>query len=459
MWLPDDRMLRSPKYLAIADALEADIASGVVTAGDQLPPQRELADLLSINLSTVSRAYREAERRGLVSGIVGKGTFISTDVSTSVEMLSTEKQHTDQIEMGTVVPLSTCDPDLEPRMSKVIQGQNLATYTQYTKPAGLDTHLEIGAQWAKRFGMSVSADNVLVTAGAQHALTCVFMACCKVGSRVAVDCLTYPGLKALASMMDIRLVPISMDEKGMIPDALNSACKSTPIDGIYLMPGCHNPTGITMEDTRRGEIVTLIKKHQLLLIEDDAYYFTSAKPKPALSSCLPDRSILIAGFSKILFSGLRTAFVVAPPSIRQELVRAVLNSIWMAPSLHAEIICHSIVDGTIDNVITAKLQEARVRNKLVCSMLPFQTPAKPSGAFFMWYQLPDGWTAPFFEACARQKGVNVFCGEKFAVGNQSVGRYIRLAITSPDSRLELIKGTAMLKDLLHTSALGFEGIN
>lgn len=459
MWNPENFELRSPKYMSIADALEVDISTGRVVAGEQLPPQRELADKLSINLSTVSRAYREAEKRGLISGIVGKGTFVSTDISIKPEMISTKAQSLNHIEMGVVSPLHSLDPDLQPRLIKLSTSHNLASYSRYTEPSGLAEHLEVGVYWAGRFGLSIKPERVLVTAGAQHALMCALLSCFKPGSRIAVDCLSYPGLKALTAMMNIRLVPINMDENGMIPDSLNTACKSNHIEGIYLMPSCHNPTGITLGDKRRIALVDLIKKHQLLLIEDDAYYFTSENQRPALSSYIPNNSIFIANFSKILFSGLRSAFVFTSPKIRALLTRAVLNTIWMAPSLNTAILCDVIKDGTINQIIEAKLKEAKSRNIVVNSILPFQFIIPPSQKFYRWYQLPEPWTASLFEAYASQRGVNVFCGEKFTVGNQSVGRYVRLAITSPETRQGLAVGLTVLKDILQTGCFDIAGIN
>lgn len=457
MWKPGNLHLPSPKYLSIANALESDIACGKVVAGEQLPPQRELADQLSVNLSTISRAYSVAENRGLISGVVGRGTFVSTDVSINPEMIPIEKLHQKQIELGVVSPLTAYDPDLQPRLIKLASSHNLAAYAKYTEPCGLAEHLEVGAHWASRFGLSLTPERVLVTAGAQHALTCAFMACFKQGSRIAVDYLSYPGMKALATMMNIRLIPIVMDGKGMMPDALNTACKSSTIEGIYLMPACHNPTGTAMGDKRREEIIDLIKEHHLLLIEDDAYYFTSVNPQPALSSSIPEKSIFIANFSKILFSGLRTAFVFTAPRIKEELTRAVLNSIWMAPSLNTAILCGVIEDGTIDTIIARKLEEARARNSILSAVLSFQTDIKPTRRFFHWYQLPEPWTAIMFESYARERGVNIFCGEKFAVGNQSIGQYVRLAITSPETRQDLTVALTILKNILQIEGMNIKG--
>lgn len=459
MWKPKLLDQRKPKYLAIADALEADISCGRVAPGEQLPPQRELADSLSVNLSTVSRAYREAETRGLTAGTVGKGTFVSADVSVNLEMIERGRQEYDQIEMSLVLPFQNHEPDLGQRVSDLARNTDCSSFSNYSDPCGLPEHRQIGAQWAARFSLDVSPDQVIVTAGAQHALTSIFAALFKPGSRIAVDQLTYPGLKALANMMHIRLAPVMMDEQGMIPEQLDAVCRSNPIEGIYLMPACQNPTGISMPAGRREQIAALIKKHSLLLLEDDAYYFTADESQPALSTLLPDHSLFLAGFSKILFGGMRTAFVITAEKYREQIIRAVLNTIWMAPTLNAAILCSTIEDGTIDKVIGRKLKEAQARNKILQANLPLQSSSGPSCGFYRWCALPDSWSPVLFEERARRNGVNVFCEEKFSVGSSPAGNHIRIATASPATRQELGRGIALLKATLDSGASPIDLIN
>jgi len=105
MWIPRIDKTDKPKYIAIADALETDIKCGNLLPGQQLPPQRELADRIRLNVSTISRAYREGERRGLIGGTVGRGTFVAADATITREMMRSGGVRQNVIEMGIVVPL------------------------------------------------------------------------------------------------------------------------------------------------------------------------------------------------------------------------------------------------------------------------------------------------------------------------------------------------------------------
>jgi len=448
MWLPRINSTNTPKYIAIAEALEIDIKAGKLRPGEQLPPQRELADLIDVNVSTISRAYREAERRGLISGTVGRGTFVAADATVTREMMRPGGTRENAIEMGVVVPLYHQDPDLMERFSLLQNKGDLSRCLRYTDPAGMPEHRQIGAEWVRRFGLETHAERVTVTAGAQHGLACILAACFKPGDRIAVDSLTYPGIKTLAAMMHVRLVPVAMDEQGMIPEMLETACRRDQLNGIYLMPAVQNPTGSSMGVQRRREIAAVILSHQLLLIEDDAYWFTADAPLPALSSLVPENSLYVAGLSKMLFAGLRSAFVVAKPELQVRLAAAVLNTLWMAPTLNCMIVCETILDGTLDRIVGHKLKEARIRNEMAAEILPQPLEIMHESGFFIWYRLPEPWTGRAFEEQARIRGVNVFCSEKFVVGNSEVAPAVRIALTGPETRQNLAEGLHRISEIL-----------
>jgi len=319
-------------------------------------------------------------------------------------------------------------------------------------------HRQIGAEWVRRFGILTHADNVTVTAGGQHGLCCIFAACFKPGDRIGVDALTYPGFKTLAAMMHIRLVPIAMDKQGMIPEELETACRRDQLSGVYLMPAVQNPTGSGMGVQRRNAIAALILRYQLLLIEDDAYWFTADAPLPALSSVLPDNSLYVAGLSKMLFAGLRSAFVVAKPELQTRLAAAVLNSLWMAPTLNCMIVCEAILDKTIDRIVGTKLKEAKIRNDIAAEILPQPFSRTNASGFFLWYQLPEPWTGRAFEEQARIRGVNLFCSEKFVVGNSEAAPAIRIALTGPETHQQLTKGLRQIVEILKDGCWMSEGL-
>jgi DNA-binding transcriptional MocR family regulator len=274
-----------------------------------------------------------------------------------------------------------------------------------------------------------------VTAGAQHALACSLLSCFRPGDRIAVDVLTYPGFKTLAGMLGMRLTAIPADRQGMIPEALDAACRRDEIKGIYLMPGVHNPTVIHIPKKRREQLADMILRHRLLLLEDDVYEHTCFVKTKAISALVPDNSIFVAGLSKILHAGLRSAYAVAGKKYRDLLTKAILNTLWMAPTLNAAIIAECINSGAMEKTISAKVSG-------------IQYAGLPAG-YFIWLQLPKRWSGIDFENRCRGLGVNIFSAEKFAVGGTPPPSAVRISLSGPDTQAQLVKGLDVVSKLLH----------
>jgi DNA-binding transcriptional MocR family regulator len=419
-------------YKVLADAIEQDISSGVLNPGDRLPTHRDMADALGLNVSTITRGYHEAEKRGLLSGTVGRGTFVAADAVTSSSMVSFEPSGVGMLEMGLISPLYYLDPDMAEGFRRLTRRKDTTAFLRYNDPRGLPDHRQAGADWAMRYGVTAQAEDVIVCAGAQHALTCCLCGLFQPGDRIATDALTYPGFKTLAAMLGLRLVGIAMDDEGMMPEALDAACRRDKIQGVYLMPGVHNPTSVTMPEGRRDAIARLATVHDLMIIEDDAYDLTDPTVRKPIQARVPERCLYIAGVSKSLAAGLRVAYLIAPRHALKSLAQAVLNTIWMTPPLNAELATLWIHDGTADKVVALKRAEAARRYMIACDVFDGLRFRGKATGFFIWLELPEGWTGRKFEQAAAAEGVNVFGAEKFIVGHATAPAAVRVSLTGVD---------------------------
>jgi DNA-binding transcriptional MocR family regulator len=449
MWNPkiidDDKSL----YLAIADALEHDIRGGLLKPGQKMPTHRELADIIGVNVTTVTRAYKEAERRGLITGTVGRGTYITADYGTDSAIMRIGEKPSQMIDLGPVLPLYHCEPDISKLIEKLVKDRQVNRFLRYSDPLGLPEHRETGAHWVKRFGITANSDNIVICAGAQHALTCCLSSLFEAGDRIAVDCLTYSGFKAVAKSLSIKLEPIPIDQEGMTPESLEAACRRNPVQGLYVMPSVQNPTNASMSLTRRKELAVIAERNNLIVIEDDIYSFTSQNTLPALSTLVPENSIYIAGVSKAFYAGLRVSFVVAPKRLRLRIAKAVLNTIWMAPPLNTAIVSECIKDGTADAIISAKLQEAARRFAMAREKLSGYSFAGPSSGYYIWLSLPAQWSSGNeFEMRARDAGVNIFGAEKFIVGSMLPPPAVRISLSGPETNGELVQGLNIIAGIL-----------
>lgn len=448
IWTPHIAGRAGPRYMALADALQDDIASGGLRPGDRLPTHRDLAETLGVTVGTVSRGYKEAARRGLTSGETGRGTFVAgrDDGQSPLSVAETVPQRT--IDLGFTPPLSALDPDLGQTLRDIAGRKDIQNLLRYQPAKGRMRDRETGSLWAERHNLGVHPENVLLCCGGQHALLTVLMALFRPGERIATDAITYPLFKTLAMRLGLTLLPIPGDQGGMIPGELDEACRKHPISGLYLMPSRQNPTTTVLSDARRREIAGLAAKRDLKIIEDDAYAVIGGEPATPLFRMAPDRTFFVAGLSKALAGALRVSFLYAPAEYVPRLARAVADSVWMAPPLMAEIARQWIDDGTADAVIAKKRAEAAARNVLAADILHGHNLRQGQTSLFAWLLLPDPWSGPELERQAADRGVVVIPDERFLIGQTPPPHAARLSLSCPDSREGLRKGLEIIRDIL-----------
>src|SRR5688572_18892025 len=236
MWLPRLESRRGPKYRAIADAIDEDVQTGALRAGARLPPHRELADHLGVTVTTITRAYSEAARRGLTSGHVGRGTFIR---GSEPDERAAESAPFD-LTINFLMPDKEV-ANLQPRLFQ----RRVLPWTQllgYVPAKGHLRHRQAMAAWLARFGLTVDPDHVVLTGGAQHGLSVTFSALLKPGDVLLTEELTYAGARAIAEQQRIKVRGVAMDAEGLRPDSLENACRATRARALYCMPRLQNPT-------------------------------------------------------------------------------------------------------------------------------------------------------------------------------------------------------------------------
>src|SRR5712691_10716370 len=269
-WAPDLRTRRGPRYLAIADALADDAAAGRLRAGTRLPTHRDLADRLALTVGTVTRAYAEAARRGLVSGEVGRGTFVRAAARPGPAGLPAEGSGF--VDLSANLPPATRGDGeaatLGRTLGRLSRHADLGRLLAYPPDGGRREHRAAGAEWVRRSGLAAPPERVLVSSGSQHGMTAVFAALTSPGDVVAAESLTYPGMKTLAGLLSLRLPGLAMDEHGLRPDALAAACRGRRPKALYCVPTLQNPTSALMPEERRREIARLAREHGVILVED-----------------------------------------------------------------------------------------------------------------------------------------------------------------------------------------------
>ncbi len=452
-WTPDLDRRGGPIYLAVADALARDVESGRLRPGDRLPTQRDLARRLEVNVMTVSRAYKEAARRGLVEGEVGRGTFVRRPEGAGTRLEPLMPEGPELVDFHFNLPAG--EPaifDVEAALAELAAGGGRELLFSGYTATGLAEHRAAGAEWLRRCGVDADGGRIVVCGGGQHAMTLAFASLTRPGDLVLTEELTYPGMKALANVLGLRLQGLPIDGGGLRPEAFETACARGGVKALYTMPTVHNPTATVLSADRRRRIAETARRHGVAIVEDGTYGYLSTDP-PALASFAPELTYFLASTAKSLAPGLRIGYLLAPVGrgaglAMERLAANVAATSWMAAPLMAEIARRWVADGSALRMVEWKRREARARRRLFDSKIRAgETDSDPRGSH-VWLRLPPPWRCADFVAQARRRGVAVTPAEAFVVGRAEAPHAVRLSLGTPTDRRQVERGLDVLAELL-----------
>jgi DNA-binding transcriptional MocR family regulator len=440
LWLPDLANRRGPVYRAIADAIDEDVQKGALRAGARLPPHRDLADHLGVTVTTVTRAYTEAARRGLTTGHVGRGTFIR---GSEPEERATESAPFD-LSINVLMPDKEV-ANLQPRLfqRRVLPWMQILGYVP-TK--GHLRHRQAMAAWLARLGFPANPEHLVLTAGAQHGLAATFAALFRPGDTLLTEDLTYGGARVLAQQHRLKLRGVAMDADGLRPDALEQACRTSRARALYCMPRMQNPTSAVMGERRRRQIAAVAEKYGLTVIEDDVYGFLSPERAP-LATALPGRTVFVTSLSKSLFPGMRLGCVVAPPDRLEKIVAVVWSTMIMASPIGADLLSGWIEDGTAGRIADWKRHEVTARQQMARRLLEGTRLQTHACSPHVWLHLPSRWTSESFVSQARARGVIVNAASQFATTDDPP-RAVRVCLGPPRTRGGLEQALGLVLQVL-----------
>ena len=449
IWDPDLSSQPEPKYQALLDALDRDIQAGVLPPGTRLPTQRDLATRLGVAIGTVSKAYAMAERRGLLSGEVGRGTFVRRREPNFHEGASDEGDDPALLDLskGRLVR-DPREPTLRHALETISRRPDLDRLVDYYQPAaGMARHRAAGASWVGRSGLVVDPSRVVITSGAQHGAAVVLATIARPGDVLLAEEVTYAGIKALAGLLHLQLLGLRMDDQGVRPDAFEAACRSHAPRALFCMPNLQNPTGRTMSLSRRQEIAAIAQARDVALIEDDVNGFLPFPAQPPLAQLAPSHTYYVTGTSKSLAPGLRIGYVVPPPERVERIAATVRASTWLTSPILGELVSEWIESGAADELVKCKRGEIAARTRLAREIIGPWLPGGPV-SFHLWLPLPDPWRTESFVAQARARGVMVTPSQEFMVGRDTAPHAVRVCLGATLSPERLEEGLRRLAVLL-----------
>ncbi len=436
--------------MRIVDALAADIASGRLVRGQQLPTHRALANALDVDLTTVTRAYGEARRRGLLDAQVGRGTFVSETTARAARDIPFGAR----IDLSMNVPPQPVEANLDVRIAQGLESirreSSFSAFLNYQRPGGSDEERAVAARWLRARVPGASPERLVVYPGNQAILFNALLSLTSPGDVVLTEALTFPGVKAAAERLGVRLVGVAMDDEGILPDALRAACREHRPRAVYLTPTLHNPTTATLGPQRREIVADIIRRGKTVLIEDDAYGLLEPAASP-IANLIPERTYLAVGLSKCIAPALRVSYLLAPDAVSEQRMAGNLQAtMQMPPPLMVALVTHWIRSRVADKIIVAIRHEATGRQQLARKLLKGVSCAAKSNGHHLWLPLPRQWNRAAFLSHALRHGLAVVGDDAFAVEPASAPA-VRVSLGAARNRAELAQALEFLAATLKSS--------
>lgn len=427
--LGDWRSGEGPAYQQLAGALQAAIERGDYPLGTRLPAERALAKALRVSRTTVVSAYEQLRQGGWLESRQGSGSRVRRGIghprpserearTSAAFERNTVFRGLVESGGGTIEFLGAHLPGAADFLADALKhvGEDLAEWLHHPgyTPLGLRPLREKIAAHLDRSGLPTSAEQVLVTHGAQQAIVLTAQLYVQAGDAVVLEDPTYLGAIDVFASSGARLIPVPMGADGIRVDLLREALSRERPRLAYLMPSVHNPLGTVESEARRREIVRLAEERGVPIVEDHTLadlFLGSAPPPPLAAFARTVPVITVGSLSKLIWGGLRVGWIRAPEAVISRLARLKVMS-DLGNSVVSQALAVRLL-GKVDAIRESRRALISERLELVSRQiarrLPGWTWRRPAGGLSLWVKLPRG-NAAQFAAVASRHGVSVVPG-------------------------------------------------
>lgn len=457
----DETAAAVPLFEQVAETVRTRIGERTLVPGDRAPSLRVLAHRLNVSVATVVRAYEQLEREGRLTARSRSGYFVAerppiggrrhlrrASAPTIPRPVRTG-EHIDEIiesarEPG-VVPFGLANPG-----SALLPSKALARLLRASGASSPDTLLdyaplagepalrhEIAAR-ASRLGAPVAAADVLVTSGATEALALALGVLARAGETVVIESPAYFGLLRLLENLGLSAIGIATDPvRGLDPAALEQVLARERVAAVVSIGTFNNPTGSLVPEEARREIVEIVARHRVALVEDDVYADLHAgERRPPLYRSVDGHGLVLtcSSFSKTVAPGFRIGWVISAAH-HEALLRRKLVASGSSPKLTQLAMARFLAEGRYDRHLVRLRRAFREQLDSLRSAVHRHFPlgtecSEPAGGFVLWVRLPGGVDARELYRLAIVEGISLAPGSLFST-NRAFRNCLRLAAGEP----------------------------
>ena len=449
-----------PLHEKLTSALAAAIARGDLAAGARLPSERLLAKSLAVSRSTVVAAFDALERDGQIDRRRGSGTYVAA----AAHKRRPAQDRSDPIRRNPIATsfVEGTGGNIE-FLGAHVDGLPTVTTGHFAEigrdiqkwlgtpgyfPMGLPPLREEVARWWTARGLPTTADEILITSGAQQAIALVAALLVNRGDVVLIETPTYISAIDVFAGQGCRFVSVPVGPDGPSPTALRHAVETHAPRLVYLVPTFQNPTGVVMSKAARAQVAAIADEHGVVVLEDEALaelaFDAREPPKPIAAHAKKGTVITVGSMSKVFWAGLRVGWVRAPAEVVRRLGRIKTVS-DLGSSIPAQLVAVRLLSQYASHRADRCARIAAACDELADRLhiaLPQWSFDKPRGGLCLWVRLPSG-DASSFAQVAQRHGVSVVPGSLTAPDGGFTD-HLRLPVSIPPDQLD--EGVRRLAD-------------
>lgn len=427
----------APLYRQLYEQVRAAILGGTLGDGERLPATRELAGLLGLNRTTVSAAYDLLVQDSLVSGHVGRGSFVTYKSAPGrlnwQELLNPAPsghgfQGDSDISFVASRPSELLFPldEFRRTCTEVIDSPEVANILQLGTPAGYAPLRRYLLEAARQEGAALASDDIVITSGCQQALDLIRRALVNPGDAVAIEDPVYPGLKNAFALGGARVIGVPVGRDGIDPEAAARVLRSERPRLLVVTSSFQNPTGTTVPAATRAAIIRLAQEHRTILVENDIYgdlrYEGERIPTLKQLDETGD-TILLRSFSKTAFPGLRVGWIVAPREVTRRVAEAKQWCDLHTDQLSQAVLLRFAESGRLAAHRSNMLEAGRRRLRAIleaCALhfAGIASYTRPMGGMSVWVTFEEPVDTADLLPRAQREGVAYLPGRHFAVAKE-----------------------------------------
>lgn len=439
----------TPKSKALMQLIARDIESGELVDGQRLPAQREVSEGTGLSLQTVTNAYRDLERHGLIRCEVGRGSYVSPRSSERVASYVLDRNDSELVDLSTArIAFTQAHQQAWQALCATWANSPEAPWLRDNRPiAGLESHRQAGLTWLHSLGVETQLDRVLITGGAAQGVFIALAAVASADDVVLTERLTDHGVIGACNVLGLDLRGVDSDEHGMRPDHFEDLCASERVSALVLTPNFNNPTATLLSESRRRSIARIAQQYGVYIIEDDAYGALLSPRLLPVSAHAPEHSFYVTGFAKSVLTGLRIGYLSVPRRMALRADSLLRVSTWMAPPLLAEAATQWVVDGTAQQLVGVQRAVLAHRHALLRQHMGPHLLGHHPQALIAWLAAPRAWRLETLAQSLRQRHVAVTLPEPFMTPGTSRPHALRISLGADCSDEQFEQGLRTLAEV------------